>query len=605
MTYSDYQIQIPNNKTSGEVDCICPKCSHDRKKTNLKPLRVNLDKKTWYCHHCSFTGGLPKENTYIPTTPKVYVRPMWKNLTTLSDKLIKYCESRGIKQNTLIKMKISEDKIWMPQTQKESNCILFNYFRETEYINYKARDGNKNFAVAKDAELIFYNLDSLHGATEAYICEGEWDALTLIEAGIMREGVAVLSVPNGANPNTNNLKYVDNCIDLFDIVEKIHLATDDDIPGRKLREDLAERFGKDRCDYIEYNGKKDLNEVLVSEGIDGVINCCSNKKEFPLEGIFRISDFSNDIDDMYTKGLDRGIKSGMGKFDEHLRFVKGWLTTVTGVPGAGKTQFMEQILMKLMVNHNWKIAYYSPENKPVKLHFSKMARLLIGKGWFGKNRISQAEVKLCKDFLEDKVYLIEPERNFTLDTILDSAKLLKKRKGIDCLVLDAWNRIEHKHDGKNETKYVNESLLKLDAFCKLHNIHCFLVAHPTKIEKDKKTGQYMVPTMYNISGSSHFFNITGNGLSVYRDYNQGVTRVYIQKVKFQPEWGEVGFVEYKYDVENGRFNDYIIDPNVPFKEDKENWITSGQKQAVMEIPETAGNNSNDIITNKDLGEMPF
>lgn len=610
-SYADYGIELNSNKTHGEVDCICPKCSHDRKKVNVKCLRVNVDKKTWLCQHCGFTGGLPKDNGYVAPTPKTYKKPVWKNNLDIGDKLVRWFEKeRKISQKTLKTLKVTEGITYMPQIEKEINCIQFNYFRDGELVNIKSRDGAKRFKLESGAELIFYNLDSLVNAKEAWIVEGEIETLTLQECGIIREGVAGLSVPNGANLNKNNLQYIDNCIDLFDTIEKIHIATDDDPAGRKLREELADRFGKDRCDYIDYKGKKDLNEVLVAGDIQAVIDCCADKKEFPLEGIFKVSDYINDIEDMYLHGIDNGIRAGMGKFDDHLRFVKGWFSVVGGIPNSGKTAFLDNLLVKLMVNHGWKNAYYSPENKPTKLHFSKLARILIGKNWFGKNRITKPELQTAMEFFEDKVFFVEPERNFTLDTILDSVKLLKKRKGIDCFTLDAWNRIEHKHDGKNETKYVNESLLKLDSFCKLHNLHCFLVAHPVKMEKDKRTGKFLVPNLYSISGSSHFFNVAGNGFTAYRNFDSGTTDIHIQKVKFQPEWGHQGVVTYKYDFDSGRFNESErrdsegkIDPTFKYTPDTKNWLLANQVQATMEIPEA----TNDIIVNKNINEseMPF
>jgi twinkle protein len=48
------------------------------------------------------------------------------------------------------------------------------------------------------------------------IVEGEMDALSLHEAGIHN----VVSVPNGATLGTNNLDYLDNCIDYFTDKEK-------------------------------------------------------------------------------------------------------------------------------------------------------------------------------------------------------------------------------------------------------------------------------------------------------------------------------------------------------------------------------------------------
>ncbi len=51
--------------------------------------------------------------------------------------------------------------------------------------------------------------------------------------------------------------------------------------------------------------------------------------------------------------------------------------------------------------------------------------------------------------------------------------------------------------------------------------------------------------MYSISGSAHFFNKTDNGISVYRDFEQDIVTVYVQKVR--DEWnGKQGFCSFKY-----------------------------------------------------------
>ena len=56
---------------------------------------------------------------------------------------------------------------------------------------------------------IFYNINSIVGYDSCVIVEGEMDVLAMHEAGIKN----VISVPNGATLNSNNLEYLDNCID--------------------------------------------------------------------------------------------------------------------------------------------------------------------------------------------------------------------------------------------------------------------------------------------------------------------------------------------------------------------------------------------------------
>jgi len=129
MNYSDFQIEINTSKTTGEYYAVCPKCSADRKKKRVKCLSVNLEKKVWCCQHCGWKGSLKPERAV-----KNYIKPVWTNNTSLSDKVVQWFKTRGISQKVLIDAKITEQREWMPQTTKDENCIGFNYFRGGELI---------------------------------------------------------------------------------------------------------------------------------------------------------------------------------------------------------------------------------------------------------------------------------------------------------------------------------------------------------------------------------------------------------------------------------------------------------------------------------------
>lgn len=480
----------------------------------------------------------------ISSAPKVYSLPVWKNRTTLSDKIVKWFEGRRISQRTLEAMNVTEGLEWMPGPNKEVNTIHFNYFRNSILTQVKYRGAQKTFKLHKGAELILYNIDSIKDQDECYWVEGEPDALAMIEAGITN----VVSVPNGATKDTNNLQYIDNCIEELKHIKKHHLGFDNDLNGRKLREDVSERLGKDKCDYIEFKDCKDANDCLIRYGIQGLIECAVNKIEFPLEGIFPVSAFSNEIDDMYLNGLDRGIDLEIPNFD--LRIVKKYITTITGIPGHGKSEWVDEMALRAVIKHNWKGAFYSPENKPTQLHFSKIARKIVGKHWDGKGRMSESEKNLVKDFLEKKIWFIKPEKDFSLTTILQQIRNLQVRHGLDFFVIDAWNKLEHKGDAN--TDYIGRALDDLALFCETYNLHCFLVVHPRKVEKNQSTGHYNVPTMYDCAGSAHFNNKTDNGLCAYKLFGQDVTRIYKQKIKFD-HWGTIGYSEYQFNVVSKRY----------------------------------------------------
>lgn len=570
MTYADFNISIPHGRATGEVPTICPQCSHTRKKSNDKCLSVNLDKQVWRCNHCNWSGFLKNSMKKIE-----YKRPEWTNRTDLSEVVVKWFEQRGISQQTLTSQKVTESTEWMPKANKEVLTINFNYFRNDELINIKYRAKDKDFKMHKDAELIFYNLDGIKDADTCYIVEGEMDALSLIQAGIKN----VVSVPNGATISTNNLSYLDNCFEYFINKKEIILWVDNDIAGRKLKYDLAERLGFDRCKYIEIEDCKDANEYLIKHGLNAIITAYSKAVYFPMEGVYTISDVSNEIDDMYINGLDRGVSTEIPNFN--LNFVKGYLTVITGIPSHGKSDFLDYICLQLRIKHDWRGCFYSPENRPTQLHFSKMVRKISGKHWDGENRISMDEVNDIKAYLDKYVWFLKPEKDFTLTSILKQISAIKKRYGLEYFVIDAWNKIEHADD---KTSYIGKCLDEIVTFCEINNVHCFLVAHPTKIKKNLQTGKYEVPTLYDIAGSANFYNKADNGICVYRDFEEQKTFVHIQKIKFD-HWGTEGMAEFTYDVRSKR---YISD-----RIDNQSWIR--KKSLYEELIDEMGFNEKSIF----------
>jgi twinkle protein len=90
-------------------------------------------------------------------------------------------------------------------------------------------------------------------------------------------------------------------------------------------------------------------------------------------------------------------------------------------------------------------------------------------------------------------------------------------------------------------------------FARQHQVHVWLVAHPTKLQKGTDN-QYPVPTAYDIAGSAHWRNKADNILSVWRDVAASDHRVqvHVQKIRFR-EVGRVGKVELVFDPLTGRF----------------------------------------------------
>ena len=546
MTFSEQGIIIKRN--SGQVKTKCPKCSQDRKKKADPCLSVNIDDGIWNCHNCGWNGGLKKQNNFMNEKP--FVLPKEINVNQVySEKLIKWFYDRGISSDTMMKNRIAEGKEYMPQLGKETTTIQFKYFRDSKLINVKYRDAAKNFKLVKDAERVMYGLDDLLGKKEVIIVEGEMDKLAFYEAGYKN----CVSVPNGAS----NLK-MEYLKDFPEGLEKVYLAVDNDEPGKKLQEELSRRIGRDICYRVTYpDGCKDINDVLISYDSDVVKDCIVNAQSYPLEGVLNVNDFDVDIDTLYENGLDRGATINHNSFDNLFSFASSQLTVITGIPTHGKSNFLEHLAMRLSAQHGWKFGVFSPEHYPMQLHFSVLAEKLIGKS-FRKitryDRMTKNELGSAKDFISENFHWIRPDGDvYKIDSILEAAKGLIRRYGINALIIDPYNKIDADIGSQNETNFINKFLTKLTIFKQKYDIHIFLVAHPRKMPK-KDNGMYEVPTLYDVAGSANFYNQVDNGITVYRDFVNKLTNIYVQKVKFR-HIGQIGDTVFKYNLQNGRYSE--------------------------------------------------
>jgi len=542
-TFNQYDLNV------GKREGICPLCSHTRQPKNQKAkcAMYDWDRGLGTCMNCNEVFQLhtfKRKSDFL----KEYTKPEWKNNTSLSDNAIKWFESRGISQKTLVKMKITEGKEFMPQTGKNENTIQFNYFINNELINIKYRDGRKNFKLVKGAEKVFYNIDRTIGHDYIVIVEGEMDALSFVESGIE----SVVSVPNGATINNTNLDYLDSCIDYFETKEKIILAVDADEAGLALKQELIRRLGAERCFTVEFGVHKDANEFLMENGRSNLAGVIAKAKPVPIENVVTLKDINEELEEFIYEGFKPGYQIGLNNFDSIFSTYTGQFITVTGVPSSGKSDFVDRMVVGYYLKYGWKTAFASPENKPTFLHTHKLIRK-IG-GWMpNKDDIGTERWNNVISKVNDNFYFIENER-YDLDAVLSKGAELVKRKGIKCLVVDPYNKV--KMQGASAMSIPDatmEYLTRIEAFAKKYDVLVIIVAHPTKMYK-KEDGTIDEPTMYSIKGGGEWYDASYHGLLVHRNYEQKTVKVKVLKVKFQNLGENQAEAHFKWDHISG---DYV------------------------------------------------
>ena len=534
----------------GKKQGVCPLCSSDRKAKNQKAQCASYD---WQrglgtCHNCNTSFQL---NTYKRKgeSEKVYIRPDLEALKSIkppSSKVVDWFQGRGISEQTLKDLNVSEGPEWMPQTQKSENVIKFNYMIGDQLVNVKYRDGRKNFKLYKGAEKVFYNINSIIGYEYCVIVEGEMDVLALHEAGITN----AISVPNGATLNTNNLDYLDACIDYFEDKDKIILACDSDEAGQALQTELVRRLGSEVCYLASFDDCKDANEYLQKYGKEKLSERISGARPVPLENVTTFRDIEDEVTDFVRNGFKPGFQIGLQNFDDIFSTYTGQFITVTGIPSSGKSDFVDQMVIGYNNNYGWKTAFASPENQPTYLHAHKLMR----KTWQGMPTATDIDTDRWNevaDHCNSNYYHIDMER-YTLDSVLRKGAELVKRKGIKCLVIDPFNKVRDVGGSDDVNRYTMEYLAKIEIFAKKYDVLVFIVAHPTKMYKTQD-GKIEEPTMYNIKGGGEWYDASYHGILVHRDYEQQTVKAKVLKVKFQ-NLGENGAeAHFKWEPKSGCF----------------------------------------------------
>ena len=521
----------------GKTQGICPLCSIDRKPENKKAKCSSYDweRGIGTCHNCDKSYQL---HTFKRKgkAEREYVIPEVKH-SPVESKVVDWFKTRGISKQTLDEVGVGEGKEFMPQTGKPENTIQFNYYVGGNLTNVKYRDGRKNFKLYKGAEKVFYNIDNTVGHDMCIIVEGEMDVLALHEAGMTN----AISVPNGATLNSNNLDYLDNCIDYFDDKEKIIIAVDNDPPGLALQSELVRRLGAEVCYLATFDDCKDANEYLMKYSALELKSRVLDARPVPLENVTTFKDIEDEVTDFVRNGFKRGFQIGLPNFDNIFSTYTKQFITVTGIPSSGKSDFVDQMVVGYNKEYEWKTAFASPENAPTFLHAHKLMRKVWGdmpnKGDIGGDKWNKVADHVNKNF-----FFIDMER-YTLESVLRKGAELVKRKGIKCLVIDPYNKVRDVDSHTEDVnRYTMEYLTKIETFAKKYDVLVFIVAHPTKMYKTQD-GKIEEPTMYNIKGGGEWYDASYHGLLVHRDYDNKTTKVKVLKCKSQ-NLGENGAEAY-------------------------------------------------------------
>ena len=440
---------------------------------------------------------------------------------TLSQEHVAWLQGRGIDSEIA-----SRYGLYTDVQSGRGRELVFPFLWKGEVVNRKYRGPDKHFRQDKGGTPAFWNAevvrDETLGAEPLIVTEGELDCLSAIQAGYQRS----ISVPSGAK---SNLSFLGDMWPFIAKAPRIILAGDGDDAGRELVAELARRLGAARCAWLEYPANcKDLNDVLRTLGTEAVRSVIEAARPYPVKGLYRLRDYP-DVPVPIT------YECGWSVLNDNLKLWFPEFLIITGIPGHGKSRFALDLMGNMARLHGQTVAVCSPEMRIVPyvrdilrehFHGRNYAHLTYEQKREADNWIGQMFVFVDQDPREE-------EEDADLDWIIERAEDAVIRYGVRWFLLDPWNQVEHKRQ-RNESmeEYQCRAIRALKRFAKSFDCGVIVVVHPTK-EVKLPSGEIRTPTLYDCSGSAHWFNAADHGIVIMRDTTTNVAEVSVEKSRYR------------------------------------------------------------------------
>lgn len=382
-----------------------------------------------------------------------------------------FIESRGISVKTAKAMNVFK--------KRGTPFVTFAYqdldgeLKAVKYRSVKAKD----FLQEKGSKSILWNIKNATNK-KIIITEGEWDALTLAEIGLMDRAT---SMPMGAT----DLNWIDNSREFLEGKEEIILAYDNDEVGKRSLVKACQRLEMYNIKTIDLGNYKDINEFYFYEGAEALKKVLNEAKEVRVDGLTDLEDvgrFDINLCERFTFGIKR--------LDEKTRGAKeGDLIILAGDNGSGKTTVTKQLALSA-IQQDKKVLYINGE---VRAEIFKEDLFLQANG---KNKFDRIEDKLVKGqcdyvvtqenyekinyWLKDKFLTFSDTVDLKDTIVLEKIESAIKKENVFFIIVDNLTVISHENSSMKEFDAKGEFARALKRLAVKYGVCITLVNHFTK-----------------------------------------------------------------------------------------------------------------------------
>jgi twinkle protein len=507
-----------------------------------------------YCHSCqTYTSGgdegLQNAGTYqqVPTkTTKVFTMKTTGEVKAIPD--------RGITRETCEYFSV---------TQADGKHF-YPYYDETgAKVAEKIRSvANKQFSIAGNfnkATLFGQNLFQKEGKYIT-IVEGELDALASYQ--MTGSKWPTVSIRNGASAAVKDCKAQYEYLDSF---ETIVICFDADEVGQKAAKDVAELFGNKVKIVKHLKDCKDACDYLINGRGAEYVNQWWRAESFVPDGIVQASTLWDSVSAPEPIAEAFYPFKGLNELLYGLRAAE--LITVTAGSGLGKSQFLREILYRILETTTWKIGGMFLEESVRKTARSIMSLHANKKLHLPDTLVTEQELKEAFDATlgTNRVYLFDHFGSLAIDNVLNRIRYMARACDCRVVFLDHISLVVSGMDGNDERKSIDVLMTRLRTLVQETGITLICVSHlkrPSTSNKGHEDGEAVSLSQLRGSGaiaqlSDAVITLERNSMSQDADVRH-TTKVAVAKNRYNGLTGPA--CSLKYDMNTGRMVEVTMEP---------------------------------------------
>jgi len=341
-------------------------------------------------------------------------------------------------------------------------------------------------------------------ARTVLICEGELKACAWWDYGF-----PALSVPFGGGDGAKQ-DWIENEFDNLSRFDTIHLALDEDEPGRKASEAIVKRLGPERCAIVKHPlpaepGVKCINGCLhngISRALVSV--AVGNARPRDPDELRTASDYAKVVADSFaSQAPEIGIRTPWPKVGDSLIFRPGEMTIIAGSNGHGKSQLVGFMSAAAMAIGN-RVCVASLEFR-VEAWLRRLVKQVAAIA-----APSPAYVEKIVNWLGDgRMWAFDAQGTTDWRRMIDVFRYARRRYAVELFVIDNLTGLGI---GEEDYQGQKELALALSVFARDEECHVWLVHHIRKGQSEHDQ-----PDKSDIKGSGSLTDLASTVLTVWRN----------------------------------------------------------------------------------------